>query len=52
MTTLEYLHTPETVLPRELAYGVLRVADSPVVRPFGRQVVGSRRWVPSRTRRA
>jgi Uma2 family endonuclease len=32
MTTLEYLQTPETVLPRELAYGVLRVADSPVVR--------------------
>ena len=32
MTTIEYLQTPETVLPRELAYGVLRVADSPVVR--------------------
>ncbi len=31
MTTAEYLRTPETVLPRELAYGVLRVADSPVV---------------------
>ena len=29
MTTVEYLQTPETVLPRELAYGVLRVADSP-----------------------
>lgn len=29
MTTAEYLQTPETVLPRELAYGVLRVADSP-----------------------
>ena len=29
MTTAEYLRTPETVLPRELAYGVLRVADSP-----------------------
>jgi Uma2 family endonuclease len=29
MTTLEYFQTPETVLPRELAYGVLRVADAP-----------------------
>ena len=29
MTTAEYLETPETVLPRELAYGVLRVAESP-----------------------
>jgi Uma2 family endonuclease len=32
MTTMEYLATPETVEPRELAYGVLRVAESPVVR--------------------
>lgn len=31
MTTLEYFRTPETVLPRELAYGVLRVADAPSV---------------------
>ena len=31
MTTAEYLATPETVLPRELAFGVLRVAESPVV---------------------
>jgi Uma2 family endonuclease len=31
MTTTEYLGTPETVLPRELAFGVLRVRDSPVV---------------------
>jgi Uma2 family endonuclease len=31
MTTAEYLQTPETVLPRELAFGVLRVAESPVV---------------------
>jgi hypothetical protein len=29
MTTLEYLRTPETVLPVELAYGALRVAESP-----------------------
>ena len=29
MTTSEYLHTPETVLPRELAFGVLRAADAP-----------------------
>lgn len=31
MTTSEYLGTPETVQPRELAYGVLHVAESPVV---------------------
>ena len=31
MTTADYLRTPETVLPRELAYGTLRVADSPIV---------------------
>jgi Uma2 family endonuclease len=31
MTTAEYLKTEETVLPRELAHGVLRVADSPIV---------------------
>ena len=31
MTTAEYLKTDETVLPRELAYGELRVADSPSV---------------------
>ena len=29
MTTEEYLATEETVLPRELSYGVWRVADSP-----------------------
>jgi Uma2 family endonuclease len=29
MTTYEYLQTPETVLPRELAFGVLRAADAP-----------------------
>jgi len=29
MTTAEYRDTPETVLPRELAFGVLRVADAP-----------------------
>jgi len=32
MTTNEYFATPETVAPAELAYGVLRVAESPVVR--------------------
>lgn len=32
MTIEEYFATPESVLPTELAYGVLRVADSPVVR--------------------
>jgi len=31
MTTLEYLKTPETVLPRELAFGVLRVAEAPTL---------------------
>lgn len=31
MTTAEYFLTPESVLPRELAYGVLRVADAPTV---------------------
>jgi Uma2 family endonuclease len=32
MTTDEYLATPETVLPAELAHGVLYVRESPVVR--------------------
>jgi Uma2 family endonuclease len=31
MTTADYLRTPETVLPRELAHGVLRVADAPSI---------------------
>jgi Uma2 family endonuclease len=31
MTTVEYLQTPETVLPSELAHGVLRVAESPTI---------------------
>jgi Uma2 family endonuclease len=31
MTTAEYLQTAETVLPRELAYGELRVADAPSI---------------------
>ena len=29
MTVEEYLHTPETLLPQELAYGVLHVAEAP-----------------------
>ena len=29
MTTYEYLQTPETVLPRELVFGALRIADAP-----------------------
>jgi Uma2 family endonuclease len=29
MTSAEYFATPETVLPRELAFGALRVADAP-----------------------
>jgi Uma2 family endonuclease len=32
MTTEEYLATPESLYPTELAYGVMRVADAPVVR--------------------
>lgn len=32
MTTAEYFATPETALPAELAFGVLRVADAPAVR--------------------
>jgi Uma2 family endonuclease len=32
MTTAEYLATPETMLPAELAFGVMRVADAPAVR--------------------
>jgi Uma2 family endonuclease len=32
MTTAEYLATPETALPAELAFGVLRVAEAPAVR--------------------
>ena len=31
MTIAEYFATPETVLPRELAFGVLKVADAPFV---------------------
>lgn len=31
MTTEEYLQTPETVLPRELALGTFRVADAPTI---------------------
>ena len=31
MTTLEYLETPETMLPRELAFGALRVAEAPTL---------------------
>jgi len=32
MTLDQYLRTPETVLPAELAYGALRVADAPTPR--------------------
>jgi len=38
MTVQEYLHTPETVLPQELIYGVLRVADAPL--PQHQRAVG------------
>jgi len=32
MTVAEYLRTPETVLPQELVFGALRVADAPLTR--------------------
>jgi len=32
MTTAEYLQTPESVIPTELIYGKLRVADAPIPR--------------------
>lgn len=32
MTVDEYFHTPETVLPAELAFGLLHVADAPTPR--------------------
>jgi Uma2 family endonuclease len=32
MTVDEYARTPETVLPQELRYGILHVADAPLVR--------------------
>ena len=32
MTVEDYLRTPETVLPQELVYGALRVADAPTPR--------------------
>jgi hypothetical protein len=40
MTTIEYLQTPETVLPRELAFGVLGVGSA------GGQVIRSCEWDP------
>lgn len=39
LTTDEYLRTPETLLPAELVYGALRVAESPSVRH--QQAVGA-----------
>lgn len=32
MTTADYFHTPETVLPAELAFGIMHVADAPTPR--------------------
>ena len=32
MTTAEYLRTPESLVPTELIYGKLRVAESPLPR--------------------
>ena len=37
MTTVEYFRTPETVVPQELIFGELRVAESPTV--FHQRVV-------------
>ncbi len=51
MTTAEYLRTPETVLPRELAFGTLRVADAPTVshqRVVGELFIGLTRHVRER----
>ena len=48
MTTVEYLQTPETVLPRELAFGTLRVADAPTIshqRVVGELFIGLTRHV-------
>jgi Uma2 family endonuclease len=39
LTTDEYLRTPETLVPSELVYGALRVAESPSVRH--QQAVGA-----------
>jgi len=38
MTLQEYFSTPETVLPQELIYGAMRVADSPT--PVHQEAVG------------
>src|SRR5690349_6438934 len=38
MTLIDYLATPETVLPTELVFGAMRVADAPLV-PHQRAVV-------------
>ena len=38
MTLQEYFSTPETVLPQELIYGTMRVADSPT--PVHQEAVG------------
>lgn len=51
MTTAEYLQTPETVLPRELAFGTLRVADAPTIshqRVVGELFIGLTRHVRER----
>jgi len=51
MTTAEYFNTPETVLPRELAYGELRVADAPRVphqRIVGKLYLALARFVEER----
>jgi len=51
MTTAEYLQTSETVLPRELAFGVLRAADAPTIshqRVVGELFLGLTRHVRER----
>jgi len=40
LTVDEYFRTPETLLPAELVYGALRVAESPSVRH--QQAVGGK----------
>lgn len=39
MTLYEYFQTPETVLPQELIYGAVRVAESPS--PIHQHIVGN-----------
>ncbi len=39
MTLYEYFQTPETVMPQELIFGAMRVAESPS--PIHQHIVGN-----------